>query len=137
MSKQLKVLIADDNGDDILLLEEAIHASGIGTVWNIVRDGHDAYRIINDSLLDANNGPDIAFIDINMPIRNGIELLKVIRENRQKPNLPVIIFTSSNREEDILLAYKYGVNSYVEKPSDFNELETCIKSILTYWALFD
>ena len=76
-------------------------------------------------------------LDLNMPRKNGLELLKDIRENDSTRFLPVVVITTSKEEQDLINSYSLGVNSYVRKPVDFNEFLEAVKSLGLYWLLLN
>lgn len=122
----INILIADDDKDDALLLTEALgdvlpSSNCIHTV-----DGIAALRFIK-----TNPSPDLVFLDLNMPLKNGLNCLKDISNLDLLPNTPIIIYSTSRNIKDIDEAYKYGAKFYIVKPASFNELKRIIKRAIT------
>jgi len=132
--KPLEILLVEDNKGDIGLIEEFFNDAKIRTNLHVVEDGEEAIRF----LCSINNfigslHPDIIILDWNLPKKTGHEVLKEIKENSDLKNIPVIIFTTSSAEKDILQAYELNANAYIVKPIDFDEFMKAIKSIEDFW----
>lgn len=100
----------------------------------IVNDGEEALKFLRrlDEYRDAKL-PSLILLDLKMPRVNGFEVLKELKKDETLKVLPVIVFTSSERNEDVELAYKLGCNSYVVKPVKFEEFIKVIEEIKRYW----
>ena len=132
-NSNLKILLADDDKDDIYLFREALSEIPINAQLNTVQDGEQLMKYLYDHYQDL---PDIIFLDLNMPIKNGFECLTEIQIDDKLKELPVIMFSTSyprdmHYEEDIInLLYKIGAHDYIRKPSEFNQLKAVIKTAL-------
>ena len=113
------VFLADDSEDDLLVMREAIDQEPLIEILAVARDGEEAWTYLKRL---ANSGdmprPDIIILDINMPKMNGLEVLEAIRNDSCLSHLPVVILTTSEREEDIVQSYKKGASSFITKPVD-------------------
>ena len=137
MSHQhLNILIADDDADDRYLLKVAIEESGINTMAYFVEDGIDVLDFLNRKGKYAHEKlqPDIILLDLNMPKKDGRQTLKELKENILFKGIPVIIFTTSKSPDDIRSAYLAGANSYITKPSSFDQLTEIVQTIGKYWS---
>lgn len=123
------ILIADDDEDDRLLIEEALLSTGIDAELHLVEDGEEALL----HLQAAETLPSLVVLDLNMPRRNGLEVLQEIRSSAEWRQLPVVILTTSRAQEDLLRSYKLGGNSFVTKPLSFEGLVEIMNSFKTYW----
>ncbi|TRW23686.1 response regulator [Flavobacterium zepuense] len=132
MLLQLKnVYLADDDIDDVEFFKEALKTIAPHCSLTVAANGKELVK----TLKTDGEPPDIIFIDINMPVMNGLEALKAIKENNLDKAAPVIIYSTSNNEEMIRLAKDYGANFYVVKPADFNVLKDKISRLLSYnWS---
>ena len=139
--KLVKILLAEDNLDDIQIIKRAFkEARIINELW-VVRDGREAL----DFLLHEGQYQDISkiprpgliLLDINMPKLNGFEVLKVIKESSDLKKIPTVVLTVSKRDEDIVRSYDYGCNSYIQKPVEFEKFVTLIQQIGLYWGLLN
>ncbi|MCW3078945.1 response regulator [Segetibacter sp.] len=123
---RINILIADDDKDDALLLTEAILDILPSGQCTHVIDGIAALRHIKTSV-----EPDLVFLDLNMPLKNGINCLKDIFNLDLLPNTPIIIYSTSKNMKDIDDAYTYGASFYIVKPASFRELCKIIKLAIT------
>lgn len=133
----ITILLVDDDEDDLFFAERALKKSNLP---------HHTYAVYNGlELLDylyhrgkftpeTSPMPDLILLDLNMPKMNGKEALKAIRENKKLMHLPVILFTTSSAESDIIASYKLGANSYIKKPGDFDGLVEIMNAIKQYWV---
>jgi CheY-like chemotaxis protein len=127
-SEKLKfVLLAEDDDDDQKIFSEAIDEAGLKIKLEIFNNG-----ITLMSFLNGNHelNPDILFLDINMPRKNGIQCLEEIRKNKKWENLPVIIYSTSSYPPNIEETYTKGANLYFMKPNSFIKLSNSLKTIL-------
>ena len=123
-----KILLAEDDKDDRLFLQEAALFLQTETKIEIecVKDGVELMHTLLAPNLEP---PDVIFLDINMPLKNGLECLHEIRNHPELEDLPVIIFTTSQRESEIDEAYDAGANIYLIKPHQFPVLTEMLKKI--------
>jgi DNA-binding NtrC family response regulator len=122
----INILIADDDRDDALLLTEAVHDILPSANCIHVLDGIAALRHIK-----TNVEPDLVFLDLNMPLKNGLNCLKDISNLDLLPNTPIVIYSTSRNIRDIDESYKYGASFYIIKPASFRELCKIIKLAIT------
>ncbi len=131
------VLLVEDNYDDELLTIRAFKKNNIKNKLIVTRDGVEALDFLfkKDKYVNRipEGSPSIILLDIKLPKLNGIEVLKVIRENNFTSLIPVIILTSSKEEEDLIQCYKNRANSYIRKPIDFNEFMETVNNLGLYW----
>ena len=134
-TKPLEILLVEDNKGDIGLITEFFNDSEFITNIHIVEDGEETIRFLygKDKFLDSKL-PDIIMLDLNLPKKDGREVLKEIKENNNLKRIPVIILTTSNAEKDIIKAYDLHANAYIVKPLDFDEFMKVIKSITDFWS---
>jgi CheY-like chemotaxis protein len=125
--KQMNVLLAEDDIDDKEFFKKALEIVPLFTNLKTVSDGEElmAYLLENTKHL-----PHVLFLDINMPRKNGFECLTEIKENEKLKDLPVVMFSSSNSQDNINILLKTGANVYIRKPSDFMELVQVINHAL-------
>lgn len=127
-------MLVEDNTDDILITRRAMDKVNIAGNLIIVNDGEEALKILKrrDEYGDAKL-PSLILLDLKMPRVDGFKVLKELKKDETLKVLPVIVFTSSERSEDVELAYKLGCNSYVVKPVKFDEFIKVIEEIKRYW----
>jgi CheY-like chemotaxis protein len=137
MTEQMKlvhILLVEDNEGDILLTTEAFESAKIINKLSIVRDGKEAIDFLTKK--GQHQGvetPDILLLDINLPKKNGIEVLKFIKANDSLKQIPVIMLTTSSSDLDINLSYKNYANCFITKPVEVNDFMNAILKIEEYW----
>ncbi len=143
MSKQevpaIRILLVEDNLDDIELTKVALKKGKITNPITTISDGEEALTYLKKMSLSKNitenDLPGLILLDINLPKVSGIEILKFIKSTEKIKRIPVVILTTSKRDEDIVASYDLGVNSYIEKPVAFDKFVETIKHVQLYWAL--
>jgi CheY-like chemotaxis protein len=131
------VLVVEDSDDDLFLMKMACKRTGIPHNLNSVADGDAAIHYLSGTgpYKDrvANPLPDLIFLDIKLPRRDGHQVLEWIREQSAFKNLPVVMLTASARNEDVNRAYELGVTSYLRKTANQAEFGQAVRIILKYW----
>ncbi len=128
----LEVVIAEDDDDDFLLLSEAFDEVGIAAPLVRARDGVELLDILEQKQIEPVSKICI-LLDLNMPRKNGKEVLLHLKKDRTLAKIPVIIFTTSTATKDIEFAYEFGANAYVSKPSNFTELISFVEAFNLFW----
>lgn len=131
------ILIADDDDDDCMLTQEALAESRLANAARIVKDGEELmdYLYNRGQYTDKKFAPrpDLIFLDLNMPKKDGREALREIKADSQLRSIPIIVLTTSKAEEDIHQSYDLGANSFIIKPMTFSSLVEVMKIIGKYW----
>lgn len=127
------VLYAEDEEHDVFFLKRAFKASEIQNSLVTVENGDKAIDFLTDCVNNRKPLPALVLLDLNMPFKNGIEVLQWIRSQQSLCGLPVVVLTSSNQDTDIVQAYASGVNGYLVKPGSLKELESIIRALKDYW----
>ncbi len=131
------ILVADDDPDDRLLIQEALEEANLKNPLHFVEDGaelldylkrQNKYRDLAGTVF-----PGLILLDLNMPRKTGIEALQEIKEEAAFRSIPVVVFSTSNAEEDILKTYSLGVNSFISKPVNFQALLDTVETLAKYW----
>lgn len=133
----LNILIADDDPDDRELAEEALAMTPYGSTLSFVRDGRDLIDYLEgtgDYASQSVRLPDLILLDLNMPRMDGRAALKHIRESEKLKHIPIVILTTSKDDRDVTNAYMNGANSFITKPSDFDEFVTTLNKAAEYWS---
>lgn len=130
----LQVLLVEDNEGDVRLIKEAFSESKIDKTFNVARDGEDALNFLyGRGKYTERIKPDIILLDINLPKKNGFEVLERIKTDPELKKIPVIMLSSSSSEEHIIKSYDLNANCYVTKPVDFDEYIRAVKIIEDFW----
>lgn len=133
-NKPITILMAEDNATDVMLTKEALaHAKVINTL-HVVDDGIEALDFLHRRGKHAKAPlPDLILLDLNMPRKNGQEVLAEIKADDRLKHIPVVILTTSKAEEDVVKAYGLYANCYVIKPVDFDVFADVVRSIQQFW----
>jgi chemotaxis family two-component system response regulator Rcp1 len=136
--KQLHaILLVEDNPADIKITQRAVRESQMPAELLVVRDGQEAVDyLLRQGSHTATEGwrrPDLILLDLNLPRLNGREVLERIRNHPVLRTVPVVVLTTSRRQEDIVDTYAAGANTYIEKPQDFNRFVDVLRTIQRYW----
>ncbi len=133
----VRILIADDDEDDLMLIADAFEESRLKNPIDFVKDGEELMHYLRKEGQYADTGdiplPGIILLDLNMPKKDGRTALKEIREDPKLRNIPIVVLTTSKSEEDILKTYDLGVNSFITKPVTFDGLVDVVKVLRQYW----
>ena len=130
--RQKYLLLIEDNPDDELLIIRALSKNLDEHTIQIARNGEEAISFLSNCVQD-DSLPEAVILDIDLPRKNGIEVLKEIRSNEKTRFLPVVMFTSSDERRDFIDSYMMGANSYVRKPVNYHEFSRVIQEIGSYW----
>jgi two-component system response regulator len=135
------ILLVEDNADDEALTLRAFAKNKITNPVVIARDGVEALDYVfatgAHAGRDVNDRPAVVLLDLKLPKLDGIEVLKRIRADERTRLLPVVILTSSKEEQDIIDGYRFGCNSYVRKPVDFDQFLEAARQLGLYWLLLN
>jgi len=135
INRQVEVLLVEDNEDDLVIIQEVFADMKLASIVNTVRDGEEALAYLQrKGKYKVARMPDIVLLDINMPKKNGFEVLDEIKKDSRLLSLPVIMLTTSHREEDIVRSYSKGACSYIHKLVDLDQFKQLIKQFEHYWT---
>ena len=130
----LTVVLVDDDEDDRLIFKEAIEEIKIKTKLWLFSNGEELMNFLKDP---EETLPHVVFLDLNMPVKNGMQCLKEIRQSNLLKDLSVAIYSTSSSENDIEDTFIKGANIYIQKPNDFNKLKEVLKEVLKInWQYF-
>jgi two-component system, chemotaxis family, response regulator Rcp1 len=130
----LEVLLVEDSPGDVRLTKEALKDAKVHINLRVVRDGIDAIAfLMREGEYATVPRPDLILLDLNLPRKDGREVLKEIKENPELKSIPVVILTTSASEADILRSYLLHANCYVTKPVNLDGFLTVVKSIDSFW----
>ena len=134
IGKPVEILLVEDNEGDVGLIEEVLEEIQIRNNLHIAEDGEVAVQYLyGEGKFAGSPRPDIVLLDLNLPKKDGREVLKVIKEDISLKSIPVVVLTTSQSENDILGAYDFHANAYVNKPLDFDQFIDVVKSIANFW----
>jgi len=139
--KELKrILLVEDNPNDIELTLEALSEYNLANEVVVARDGAEALDYLyrrGDYKLRSEGNPAVILLDLKMPKVDGLEVLKQVKTDGSLRSIPVVVLTSSNEEKDLVESYKLGSNAYVVKPVEFKDFVDAIKQLGAFWAILN
>ena len=138
-AEEIEILLVEDNGADAELTQHALRKNALANRIHVVRDGEDAlnYLFCRGKYEERSGSPlpQLILLDLKLPKIDGLSVLRALKEDRRTRWIPVIVLTSSNEEKDLLASYDLGVNSYIQKPLDFDQFRETARTLALYWLL--
>lgn len=133
-NNQVEILMVEDNPADVRLTEEAFKDAKVLNNMSVVGDGVEAMAFLRREGKYANAAkPDLILLDLNLPKKDGREVLAEIKNDPELKRIPVVILTTSEDEKDILKAYDLHVNAYVRKPVDLDQFMKVVEAVEDFW----
>ena len=137
--KEVEILLVEDNENDIELTLHALRAENLGNQIHVAHDGEEALEFLaaQANHLTAGTGilPKLILLDLKLPKVDGLEVLRQVKSNPATQVIPVVVLTSSKQDEDLVRSYRSGVNSYLQKPVNFEQFRKMIKDLGLYWLV--
>ena len=133
-SKKVEILLIEDEAGDIEIIKESFETGPVPTHVSVVRDGEEALNYLRkkDNFVDAKR-PDLILLDLNLPKKDGRELLDTIKQDPIFKIIPVIVITGSLEDRDIIMSYLLHANAYIVKPVEFEKFTAALKDIQNFW----
>jgi CheY-like chemotaxis protein len=139
MKQAVEILLVEDNPADIELTLLALQAHKLANAIHVVRDGEEALDFLfcrgPHSERKPYEAPRLVLLDLKLPKVNGLEVLKEIKSDARLRTIPVVALTSSREERDLVETYQLGVNSYIQKPVDFDQFRKVVTQVGLYWLV--
>jgi CheY-like chemotaxis protein len=133
-SKPIEILMVEDNPGDVRLTREALKHGKVSNTMHVVEDGVAALDFLyRRGAYGKAPRPDLILLDLNLPKKNGREVLQEIKQDTHLKTIPVVILTTSQAEEDVLRAYSLHANCYITKPVDFIQFTKIVRTIEEFW----
>ena len=138
-SGEIDILLVEDNPADMELTLHALRAHHVSNPVHVVRDGEEALDFLfcrgpfRDRSFDY--APKVVLLDLKLPKVDGMEVLRQLKADSRTKSIPVVILTSSREERDLVESYQLGVNSYIQKPVDFDQFRSVVKQLGLYWMV--
>ncbi len=140
-SRELDILLVEDNQDDMDLALHALRREKLANSIFVARDGEEALDFLfcrgAFAQRSFENPPKLVLLDLKLPKVDGMEVLKQIKSDPRTKTIPVVIMTSSKEERDLVAGYNLGANSYIQKPVDFDQFRETVKSVGLYWVVIN
>jgi CheY-like chemotaxis protein len=141
MAQAAEILLVEDNADDVELTLHALRQEKLANQIVVARDGEEALDFLFQRGVHAKAAMapqlKLVLLDLKLPKVDGLEVLKQMKADERTRNIPVVILTSSKEERDVVQGYKLGVNSYIQKPVDFEQFRNVVKQAGLYWMIIN
>ncbi len=132
--KSAHILLVEDNDGDVLLTVEALEDRKIINKVSVVRNGKDALDFVfKRGQFTKAETPDLILLDVNLPLKNGHEVLQAIKTDKETAQIPIIMLTTSSAESDVRKAYQQHANCYITKPIEVEDFLAAVTSIEEFW----
>jgi CheY-like chemotaxis protein len=132
--KPIEILLVEDNPADVRLTQEALKEGKVRNILHVARDGIEAIEFLRRVGKHVNaTRPDLILLDLNLPRKDGREVLADIKADPELKSIPVVVLTTSSAEADIFKIYKLHANCYITKPVDLDQFVKVVKSIDDFW----
>lgn len=132
--KNIEILLVEDSPTDVLITREALTEAKLVNHIHVVEDGVEALAFLHQQEPYAGAPrPDVILLDLNLPRKNGYEVLQEIKADANLQTIPIIVLTTSRAEEDILKSYHLHANCYIVKPVEFDNFVKAVQSISHFW----
>jgi two-component system, response regulator len=139
MTDEAEILLVEDNPKDVELTLHALRKESLCKNIHVVRDGEEALEFLfcrgSYSSRSFEHPPKLVILDLKLPKVDGLDVLRAIKNDIHTQAIPVTVLTSSKEDRDLVDSYKLGVNSYIQKPVDFNQFRDTVKQLGTYWLV--
>lgn len=133
-SSPVHILIVEDNSTDVMIMREAFSSSNLNATLHVASNGEDAMKFLRRvGEHAAAPRPDLILLDLNMPRKNGHEVLEELKSDKLLLRIPVVVLTTSQAEDDVSRAYAAHANCYIRKPLDFESFDELMRGILQFW----
>ena len=139
--EQVEILLVEDNSDDVELALHALRRGGLANHVEVVRDGEEALDFLfcrgGYKHRSQAEPPRVVLLDLKLPKADGLQVLKELKSNSHTKAIPVVILTASREEQDLVRSYQLGVNSYIQKPVDFDQFRQTVKELGLFWLVIN
>ena len=133
-ARQIEILLVEDNEGDVFLTKIAFEQAKIINNMHVAPDGEEAMKMLRkEGEYEDLPTPDIILLDINMPKKSGIEVLKEVKNDDELKRIPVIMLTSSKADQDIIESYGEHANGYIVKPVDVTQFQEVVSAVEDFW----
>ena len=137
--EHVEILLVEDNANDVELTLSALRRENLANHVEVVRDGEEAldylFRRGAFSGRQPENRPKLVLLDLKLPKVDGLEVLQQLKSNARTKAIPVVMLTSSGEESDLVRSYDLGVNSYIQKPVDFEQFRNTVRQVGLFWLV--
>ena len=130
----IEIMLVEDNAADVRLTVEALKEARVVNRLHVARDGVEAIRMLKEPDA-ATPRPDLILLDLNLPRKDGREVLKEIKQDDALRHIPVVILSTSQAEQDIVQSYRLGANAFITKPVEIDQFFEAVRSLERFWLV--
>lgn len=134
--QSVEILLVEDNPQDLQLTLRAFNKANLTNKIHVARDGEEALNFFFESA-DITPFPRLVLLDLKLPKIDGLEVLRRLKADPRTKNVPIVMLTSSSEQRDVIDSYHLGVNSYIVKPVNFEQLANAVRELGFYWMLLN
>jgi two-component system response regulator len=131
------LLLVEDSPDDVEFFKHAFEKTNVVCRIHVVADGVDAIEFVLGAGRYAGRGvarpPRLIVLDLKLPLIGGLEVLQRLKADKRTARVPIVVFSSSQEETDLLASYEHGANSYIVKPMEFDQFDVSVRILVEYW----
>lgn len=132
--RPIEILLVEDSSTDVMLAEEALEQAKMRNNLHVVKDGVEAMAFLRrEREYSGKPRPDLVLLDLNMPRKDGREVLAEVKADEDLKTIPIVVLTTSQAQEDVLKAYGLHANCYISKPVDFEQFANVVRAIDQFW----
>jgi len=132
--KPIEILLVEDNPGDVRLTKEALVDGKVFNNLSVVIDGQEAMDFLRKKGKYAKAiRPDLILLDLNLPKKDGREVLQEVKSDPKLKKIPIVVLTTSQAEQDIMMSYEHHANCYITKPVDFGQFIKVVRSVENFW----
>jgi CheY-like chemotaxis protein len=135
---EVQILLVEDSPQEVELTLEVLESEHLANRIHVARDGEEAldFLFCRGSFAGRESGPPkLVLLDLKLPKVNGLEVLQALKSDPRTKAIPVVVLTSSREQQDMITSYNLGVNSYIQKPVDFEQFRIKVKELGLYWLV--
>ena len=136
-NEEVEILLVEDNAADVDLTLHALRRDNLANQIHVARDGEEALAFLFDPQEANHTNLKLVLLDLKLPKVDGLEVLRTVKNDPRTRRIPVVVMTSSREESDLVRSYDLGVNSYLQKPVDFDQFREVVKRMGFYWLLIN
>jgi len=134
LERPVEILLVEDSSTDVMLAKEALRRAKLRNHLSVVKDGVEAMAFLRkEDKYAGSPTPDLVLLDLNMPRKDGREVLAELKADRVLKKIPVVVLTTSNADLDIQTAYSLHANCFISKPVDFHQFASVVEAIEKFW----
>ncbi len=136
MHPDFHILLIDDSHPDVKIIERALHEANVQHRLTVIHDGRRALEYLQrlrDPAVPADREPDLILLDLNLPGLDGCQVLTQLKNDPLLRTIPVVVLTTSHRDEDVLQTYQAGANTYIQKPAEYPRYRDLVMTLRQYW----